>query len=355
MLKSINTFVLLLAALFQPTVLAQDASVGNPRELEEVVVTGVLPGPPLWKITNGEHALWILPLVNLYPKDMEWESDRVAKLIADSQEFIAIPYATNVTYTSNPLTAIRLIGTYNKTTHLQNGETLADVLPPDSYQRFVKLKTRYFKYDKAIDKLTPREAGTKMQKEILDAENLEQLSYANPSSPEVIMDSVYKWLKRNKSIRRTSTSHVVFDKLKFSELKKQKEDMIAAVSTDRHREFEVACLTAKIAYFENDVESAKKRANAWAQGDPDELIRHGAALKNDAALQSLRGPCRMQMASDDATAMEKISQEKWLAAAESALARNETTFAVLGINDILAPDGLVAMLQMKGYVVEVSR
>jgi hypothetical protein len=355
MLKSFKTSVLLLAALVQPTVAAQDAPADNLEELEEVVVTGILPGPPLWKVSNGEHVLWILPLVNLYPKKMEWESDRVERLIAGSQEFIAMPYATNVTYTSNPLSVIRLIGAYDKTTHLQDGKKLADVLPPDVYQRFVNLKTQYFKNDKTTDKLTPREAGKKMQKEILDAENLEQLSYANLSSPEVIMDSLNRSLKRNKSIRRTSTSHVVFDKLKFSDVKSRKEEMVAAVNTDSHREFEVACLVAKIAFFENDFESAKKRANAWAQGDADELIRHETELKNDVALQSLRGPCRMPSTSEDAMAMEKISHEKWLAAVEAALANNERTFAVLGINDILAPDGLVSTLQKKGYAVEVSR
>lgn len=219
----------------------------------------------------------------------------------------------------------------------------------------MNLKTQYFKNDKAIDKLTPREAGKKMQEEILAAENLEQLSYANLSSPEVIMNNLNKWLKRNKSIRRTSTSHVVFDKLKFSEVKTQKKEMVAAVNTDSHRGFEVACFAAKITYFESDFQSAKKRANAWARGDADELIRHGAELKNDVALQSLRGPCGMSSNSEEAMAMEKISHEKWLTAAEVALANNERTFAVLAINDILAPDGLVATLQTRGYTVEISR
>ena len=83
-------------------------------------------------------------------------------------------------------------------------------------------------------------------------------------------------------------------------------------------------------------------------------IRHATALKNDVALQSLRGPCRVPSPSDDAIDLEKISHEKWLAAAETALANNEKTFAVLGINDILDPTGLVTKLQAKGYKVEVS-
>jgi hypothetical protein len=60
-------------------------------ELGEVVVVGRLPGPPLWKISKGEHVLWILPLIDAYPKKMEWESARVEALIAQSQEYIERP------------------------------------------------------------------------------------------------------------------------------------------------------------------------------------------------------------------------------------------------------------------------
>ena len=354
MFKSLRASAQLVAVLAQTTVFAQPDPPDPPEGIEEVVVTGVLPGPPLWKVTNGEHALWILPLVSLYPKKMEWESERVERLIAVSQEYIAMPFAARITATVNPISIIRLMRVYKETTQLQDGKRLADILPPDLYERYLRLKALHFPNDTQIDKLTAREAGKRMQQEILDDENLEHLRYANPSSPEVIMDSLDKWLRRNKTIRRTTTSHLVFDSLKPNEVKAWREGT-AGVSSDSHRELEVACLAAKIAYFENDFELAKKRANAWAQGDADELIRHATALKNDVALQSLRGPCRNLSPSDDAIDLERISHEKWLAAAETALANNERTFAVLGINDIVDPNGLVTRLQAKGYRVEVSR
>ena len=355
MLKSLKASAQLIAVLAQTTVFAQSNLPDPPEGIEEVVVTGVLPGPPLWKVTNGEHALWILPLVNLYPKEMEWESERVERLIAASQEYIAMPYAAHITATANPITIMRLIGVQRETTRLQDGQRLADILPPDIYQRYLKLKALHFPNDNQMDELTPREAGKRMQQAILDDENLEQLRYASPSSPEVVMDSLDKWLNRNKTIRRTTTSHLVVDALTSNEVKTWREEAAAGMSSDSHREPEVACLAAKIAYFENDFEFAKKRANAWAQGDADELIRQATALKNDVALQSLRGPCRGLSASDDALDLEKISHEKWLAAAETALANNDATFAVLGINDILDPNGLVTQLQAKGYAVEAPR
>src|SRR5690606_5397297 len=68
---------------------AQQARDTVPQELEEIVVVGRVPGPPLWKVTNGEHVLWILPLADFYPRRMEWDSMRVEGLIAGSQEYIA--------------------------------------------------------------------------------------------------------------------------------------------------------------------------------------------------------------------------------------------------------------------------
>ncbi len=57
---------------------------------------------------------------------------------------------------------------------------------------------------------------------------------------------------------------------------------------------------------------------------------------------------------DDRAVSERISRDRWLAAAETALARNTTTFAVLYVNDILDEDGLISRLAAKGYEVSVS-
>ena len=126
MFKSLKASALLIAVLAQTTAFAQSNQPDTAEEIEEIVVTGILPGPPLWKVTNGEHALWILPLVNLYPKKMEWESARVERLIAGSQEDIATPYVARIAATLNPISIIRLMGVHDKTTHLQDGKRLAD-------------------------------------------------------------------------------------------------------------------------------------------------------------------------------------------------------------------------------------
>jgi hypothetical protein len=44
--------------------------------------------------------------------------------------------------------------------------------------------------------------------------------------------------------------------------------------------------------------------------------------------------------------------DKWLAAVDSALSKNKSTFAVLPIPQLLAPDGWLAKLRSRGYSIE---
>ncbi len=46
------------------------------------------------------------------------------------------------------------------------------------------------------------------------------------------------------------------------------------------------------------------------------------------------------------------ARKEWQAAAQVAIERNESTFAVLGLNDVLGADGPLAKLQALGYTVE---
>jgi hypothetical protein len=53
-----STVLALLLAVVPPSTLAQASE--SPRVLDTVVVSGVQPGPGLWKVSKDGHALWIL-------------------------------------------------------------------------------------------------------------------------------------------------------------------------------------------------------------------------------------------------------------------------------------------------------
>src|SRR5690606_15497085 len=54
---------------------------GDVRDLGVFVVSGVQPGPGLWKVRRGDHTLHILGTVSPLPRDMAWRSDDVVVVL----------------------------------------------------------------------------------------------------------------------------------------------------------------------------------------------------------------------------------------------------------------------------------
>jgi len=315
---------------------AQAADADRP---EEIVVVGRVPGPPLWKVSNGEHAMWILPAIGMVPKDIEWETARVERLIAEAEELIAAPYgAYNVTVPTNPLSLARAYRMYRESTRLPDDQTLADVLPPPLYGRFSDLKAKYFPRDDGIEKLTPYYAAWELGNTILERENVAPF-------PRVMRD-IDRFARRKDSLRRTDASYVARETVKPAEI----HEMISAESTDFPLDAQLACLERRIAYFEHELPAIKRQANAWAQGRIDDLL--ASQVPRDVLDLCQHLPEAMR---DEAADVAAVVRQNWLAAAEAALTSNVSTFAVLGLDDLIAPGGLLAALVAKnGYTVEIS-
>jgi hypothetical protein len=129
---------------------------------------------------------------------------------------------------------------------------------------------------------------------------------------------------------------------------------------------QVICFETILARFEKDLDPVKRRANAWARGQVDDLINpapidsvHTPCLDPFTAVEQLPAMQRLVeehpgLAPPDLEVLRQKSRQKWLSAAESALSRNTTTFAMLPVNDVLDSDGLIAQLEARGYSVEIS-
>jgi hypothetical protein len=314
------------------------------EQLDEFVVIGRFPGPPLWKVSRNGNVLWILPLIDAYPKKMEWDSARVEALIAQSQEYIERPLAYRGLSTAKPMTMIRISRFSKRSRTLPDGQELQDVLSPELYQRFQSLKDKYLSRDREIETLRVSAAGSRLQQEILAQENLETLRYNRGVSPEVITSRLSKWMKRNKAMRHTSTSYGSMHEISSRDLKLAEEAMEEASTISAFASWEVACLEKTIAYFEKDIGLVKKRANAWARGHADDLLdptplngqgdacNDPPAIPEDSpAMAKLReeAPGLAALLLNDRSEAERTSGDRWIAAAEVALANNATTFSAL--------------------------
>src|SRR5215470_17047832 len=55
---------------------------------EEVVVEGKHEGPRMWRVTKGDHTMWILGTITPLPRKMTWQSDSVETLLHETQEVL---------------------------------------------------------------------------------------------------------------------------------------------------------------------------------------------------------------------------------------------------------------------------
>jgi hypothetical protein len=314
-----------------------------PGDIEVIVVTGRRPGPPLWRVSNGDHTLWILPLVSNVPKDMEWDDTRVAGLIANADEVIDQP---NVTFSVpkgvllNPLNAVRALRLWNRVRENADGAQLADVLPADLYQRYAALKNAYFPQDRVIDSLRPSAAAEEMFKHVLDEEKL--------TDTRVIERQVERHIRRNRDLVRTEMSLVHTLEGSYGELSERAEILMGSVP----REHEAACFDLQLAVLERHLDDIKAIANAWANGSAAELEDYLDA-------DNFANPCAAMMV--DSTEgelmvnMQIASRARWLDAAQAALEKNPSTFAMLPLARIIGDASLVTELGARGYVIHDPR
>ena len=309
----------------------QAAAPGDITDVDVVLVSGQYTGPGLWKVSKAEHVLWILGTVSPVPKKMDWYSPQAESVLARTQEFIGAPgFVGNVGVGSMFKMAFAM-PTMLRARKNPDGKTLRDVLPSDLYTRWAALKPVYLGNDMAVEEWRPIFAASELYQAAIKRAGL--------ASGTGVGKRIGELMKKHE-IKHTST-------VIRSEIKDPKG---LAKSFARADLDDVQCFRNMLDWLEQDVANAAERANAWASGDIAELtrlFRRGSAM-----------PCYEAVAKTEVARTLGIgnagarSETLWLQSVESALTTNHTSFATLPVAQLLEPDGLLARLQAKGYVVE---
>lgn len=122
---------------------------------EKVLIIGERPGPGRWKVSKGDHFLWIFGTYSPLPQKMTWRSQAVERLIADSQEFAGPPGASmSVGFKDslNLITALPFLVGFKKNV---DGARLQDSVPAEVYARWTVLKAKYIGEDRSIEEERP--------------------------------------------------------------------------------------------------------------------------------------------------------------------------------------------------------
>ena len=328
---------ILLAFLFAwtgiATASAQDmppASVASVHDIAAVVVRGVQPGPGLWKVSKGDHALWILGTLSPLPKDITWDSHRVEILVASSQEVLVAPSLQvrgNLGFFGTLALLPSLIGLRNN----PDGAMLRDVVSPDLYARWSVLKEKYIGGGNKVEKWRPIFAAI----DLYDA----AIRKAGLTDKLLVQKTVAAAAKHaGVKVMPVIVTFVLDDPR--SAVKEFK-----ATALD-----DSDCFRKTLDRVDTDLAAMTARANAWSVGDLDALrkLSYTSQMAACHAALSETQLARKRGILDIDTRVRKA----WLEAAMQALGANQETFATLPISNLLSADGYLSQLRAAGYSIE---
>jgi uncharacterized protein YbaP (TraB family) len=312
-----------------PTAVAS-ADAPDVRDLPTLVVTGVQPGPGLWKVRKGDNVLWVLGTLSPLPRGIQWDSKAVEQALAQSQEVLASP-SVEIKSNAGFFGRLALIPTAFKARRSPDGKTLQQLLGAQDYARWQTLKARYIGGDRGIEQWRPVFAALELYDKAIRKSGMRRGGVVEPVVEKLA-----------KQYRLKTVSPEV--RITIDNPKQALREFAATTLDDRE------CFTRTLDRIEGDLGTMVVRANAWSIGDVQTLREQPFSNQFTACSAAFTGAAlaRKHGIADLSQRIERT----WIAAAEAALMRNRSTFATLPIAELLKPDGYLAKLQAKGYEVE---
>ncbi len=299
-------------------------------DLAPMTVSGVQPGPGLWKISRDGHALWVLGTLAPLPKRMEWRSQEVEQTIAQSQELL-LPPMLSLDTGRGMFRTLFLLPALFKAAKNPDGKSLQQVVPADQYARWSVLKARYIGSDRSIEQRRPIFAALELYNAAMKRSSL--------TMDNVVRAQVEKLARRGKLTITDVTSTARLD------------DPRAAIKEFQRTGLnDQTCFARTLEVIDHEIDTMRSQANAWALGDV-EALRDSPQSSQFSICQAAVG----ESAIARKFGFDKLrgqSMQLWLQKAQAALSRNPSTVALLPMGLILGRGNLIDELKARGYTVE---
>lgn len=302
----------------------------NVPTLAPVTVSGVVPGPGLWKVSKDGHVLWVLGTLSPLPGNIQWQSHDLAAALAQSRQVLLAPKITLHADVGFFGKLFLLPSAYGARKN-PDGKTLDQVMDASTYARWLALKQKYLGEDRGIERWRPLFAAQDLYRKALKARGL-----GKDGGVAGTVDAIAK----RDGVPETPVEYRVEIKHPGAAIKAFK----AGAPSD------MECFGATLDAIEHDLPAMTARANAWATGDLDALRTLPDSHRRDACVTALASAgFARQLGLADVPAQLRAS---WLAAAKQALASDTMSFAMLPMDELLSPNGYLAALKAQGYAVE---
>jgi hypothetical protein len=308
-----------------------------PVIMEKMIVSGEQPGPGLWRVSKGDHVLWIVGTHTPVPKKMTWRAKGVEAIVAQAQEVLTEPAISVSIKQIGFFTTLFLLPSAMEARKNPDGATLRDVVPADLYRRWLVLRDRYIGEYKIDDEENDIERWRPMFAELRLYSRAIEHSGMTTTSPVVtaIGDAAKKY--------KVKVTEVAY-RPAINEPRAALNDLKSARLAD------LDCFARTVERIETDVDAMRKRANAWAKGDLQTIRNLPVTDQRAACEEAIRTATFMKTLG--VQNFRALVENVWLEAADAALTRNTVTLASLPIARLVAADGYLARLKARGYAVQ---
>jgi uncharacterized protein YbaP (TraB family) len=263
--------------------------------------------------------LWVLGTISPLPVDVRWRAAEVDRLLTRT-EVVLVAKPVEI----GAARVVWMLLAHRDALMNPHGEKLEDVLSRELYARFAALRAKYADSWSKWERYQPIIAAALLEDAALEKSGL---------SARLDVSLAVRHLARN---HRVPIEEVAMPGV---------PDLLAALKS-APPQTQDRCMTAVLDAVEGGLESFRARARAWGSGDIDAI---------EALPASPEAVCTAALGAGTTTLAE-MSRAKmsWRAALETRLRAGGVTLAVIDVDLLVGPAGLVAQLRSDGFEVDAS-
>jgi uncharacterized protein YbaP (TraB family) len=290
----------------------------QPPVMDELVVTGERAGPGMWHVHRGAAQMWILGSMSPLPKGITWRSAQVEQVLGSANRvLVQKPFDIGIAR------ILWLLITERKVLMVRGGKRLKDIMPADLHARFAEQRSKYTDDPNKWERFRPLIAAAFLQQAAFHQAGL---------STRLDMGAAVRTLakKHDVPVEEIKIAGVgdVMDALKK-----------LPASTEN------TCVAASLVTIERDLPRLIDRAQAWASGNLERIEK----LREPAEVDACRAALDTGVGAADLIARMR---GMWLGTIEKYLQGEGVTLAVVNMDMLLEPGGLLDELRAKGYEVD---
>jgi uncharacterized protein YbaP (TraB family) len=289
-----------------------------PPTMDEVIVTGDRTGPGMWHVHRGSAQVWILGSMSPLPKGITWRATQVEQVLdSANQVLVQKPFEIGIAR------ILWLLITEHNVLLVRGGKRLKDVLPADLHARFAVQRTKYNENSDKWERFRPLVAAAFLQQAAFHQVGL---------STRLDLGAAMRTLAKK--------HHVRVEEIKIAGV----SDVLEALKT-MPPATENICVAASLVTVERDLPRLVDRAQAWASGNVERI----AKLREPAEVDACRAALDTEVGAADLIARMRRT---WLSTIETTLQTGGVTVAVMNMDMLLEPGGVLDELRAKGYEVD---